>query len=242
MDYLKVWTSFRQTISPLNDSEKGRLFDAMLLYAETGEEPSEFKGNERFLWIAAKQDIDRTAQKCEILRANASKGGIAKSKNQQNMANDSKSYQNEADDSKSQQMEANPAHNIKKYKEKKDKEIINELFVQFWTAYPRHEAKANALRAFEKLAPDPELLAKMLSAIEKQKKTAQWKENGGQYIPHPATWLNQHRWDDEVKDYKPTSDNPAQNYHQRDYSNAQDEAFELMNKRYKEEFGKEIGG
>ena len=76
MTYLKVWTSFRESIAPLQDAEKGRLFDAMLKYAETGEEPSEFKGNERFLWAVAKQDIDRTAQKCEALRANGSKGGI----------------------------------------------------------------------------------------------------------------------------------------------------------------------
>lgn len=111
MEYLKVWTSFRQVISPLNDAEKGRLFDAMLLYAETGEEPGEFTGNERFLWTVAKQDIDRTAQKCEALRANASKGGLAKSRNKQMLANDSKSYQELANDSNSYQTEAKPTHN-----------------------------------------------------------------------------------------------------------------------------------
>ena len=228
MDYLKVWTSFRQTISTLNDSEKGRLFDAMLMYAETGEEPAEFKGNERFLWIVAKQDIDRTAQKCEALKANASKGGIAKSRNQQALANDSKSCQILANDSKSCQTEANPALNIKKYKVKKDKEIINNIFAQFWAAYPRHEAKQTALKAFEKINPDEELLAKMLSAIEKQKRTSQWQENNGQYIPHPATWLNQRRWEDEVTTSQPKAQIPAQGYHQRDYSNAQEDAFERM--------------
>ena len=235
MDYLKVWTSFRESIAPLNDAEKGRLFDAMLLYAETGEEPAEFKGNERFLWIVAKQDIDRTAQKCEALRANASKGGIAKSRNQQTLANDSKSYQTVANDSKNQQTEANPAHNIKKYKEKKNKEIINDLFAQFWAAYPRHEAKQTALRAFEKLNPDEELLEKMILAVEKQKGSAQWKENGGQFIPHPSTWLNQHRWEDEVKDYKPDQKKlPAQDYEQRDYSGYEDEALNRIISRWEE--------
>ena len=126
MNYLKVWTSFREAIAPLNDAEKGRLFDAMLIYAETGEEPTEFKGNERFLWAVAKQDIDRTAQKCETLKANASKGGIAKSKNQQELANCSKDYQSVADDSKAEQIVPEAAHNIKKYKEKKSKEIYND--------------------------------------------------------------------------------------------------------------------
>lgn len=244
MDYLKVWTSFRESIAPLNDGEKGRLFDAMLLYAETGEEPAEFKGNERFLWIVAKQDIDRTAQKCEALRANASKGGYAKSKNRQALANDSKSYQTIANDSKSQQEEANLAHNIKKYKEKKSKEIqSNELFAQFWAAYPRHEAKQTALKAFEKLNPDGGLMEKILLAIEKQKNSSQWKENGGQYIPHPSTWLNQRRWEDEVKDYRPDEKKlPAQDYQQRDYSGEQDEAFERMLKLHAERFNRKENG
>lgn len=120
MTYLKVWTSFRESIAPLQDAEKGRLFDAMLKYAETGEEPSEFKGNERFLWAVAKQDIDRTAQKCEALRANASKGGLAKSRNQQMLADDSRYYQSVANDSNDQQTEAKSAYKEKKRNKKKD--------------------------------------------------------------------------------------------------------------------------
>ena len=80
MEYLKVWTSFRQIISPLTDAEKGRLFDAMLAYAETDQDPENFIGNERFLWLVAKQDIDRTKEKNETLKANGSKGGRPKAK------------------------------------------------------------------------------------------------------------------------------------------------------------------
>lgn len=74
MEYLKVWVSFREDISMLNDAEKGRLFDAMLLYAANGKE-SDLKGNERFVWPGAKQAIDRTARKNEVQRMNGSKGG-----------------------------------------------------------------------------------------------------------------------------------------------------------------------
>jgi len=38
----------------------------------------------------------------------------------------------------------------------------------------------------------------VLSAIAAQKATDQWKKDGGQFIPLPATWLRQGRWDDEV--------------------------------------------
>lgn len=137
MEYLKVWTSFREAIAMLNDAEKGRLFDAMLLYADSGEEPSEFKGNERFLWPVAKQDIDRTAQKCEALRRNGSAGGVQKARNralaisgngQQIVADDSKSKQTVANDSNGQQIVANDSHNIKKSNVKKNNESGNGRF------------------------------------------------------------------------------------------------------------------
>ena len=114
MKYLKVWTSFLDVMGPLSDEEKGRLFGMMLKYAENGEEPSEFPGNELFIWPAAKQMIDLAAEKAERLRENGSKGGFAKSKNRQLLADDSKPWQNVANDSKSQQTVA--------YKEKKRNE------------------------------------------------------------------------------------------------------------------------
>ena len=67
----------------------------------------------------------------------------------------------------------------------------------------------------------------MLTAIEAQKGSAQWQENGGQFIPHPATWLNGHRWEDEVR--QGTSKTvTAQQYTQRDYSDEQAEAMRRM--------------
>lgn len=72
-------------------------------------------------------------------------------------------------------------------------------FERFWNAYPRHTAKANATKAFNKLKPDDALIDKMLKAIEQQKKSDQWQRDNGQYIPHPSTWLNQRRWEDELE-------------------------------------------
>lgn len=37
-----------------------------------------------------------------------------------------------------------------------------------------------------------------MTAVERQKCSDQWTQNNGQFIPHPATWLNQGRWDDEL--------------------------------------------
>lgn len=115
MKYLKVWTNFKDFLGRLEDDEIGRLFMMMLTYAESGEEPTEFEGNESFLFPVAKQMIDLAAEKNEKLRQNGSKGGIAKSKNKQTLANDSNSYQTVANDSNVEQLVA--------YKEKKRNEM-----------------------------------------------------------------------------------------------------------------------
>lgn len=72
----------------------------------------------------------------------------------------------------------------------------DDLFEKFYSAYPRKVAKSEAKKSFKKLKPTDELLTKMLSAIEIQKQSKQWQTK--EYIPHPATWLNQKRWEDET--------------------------------------------
>ncbi len=72
-------------------------------------------------------------------------------------------------------------------------------FNRFWAAYPRKVGKAAAEKVFKKLHPSEALLQKMFKTIEAEKKTLQWQRDNGQYIPHPTTWLNQGRWDDEVQ-------------------------------------------
>ncbi len=70
-------------------------------------------------------------------------------------------------------------------------------FDAFWTAYPRKTAKPDAVKAFVKLQPDADLLAAMLNALAEQSKGEQWRKDDGQFIPHPATWINKRRWEDE---------------------------------------------
>lgn len=80
----------------------------------------------------------------------------------------------------------------------KGKTDCSDLFNQFWAAYPKHIAKQSAVKAFEKLKPDEKLLEAMLKAIARQKESKQWEKDGGAFIPYPATWLNQRRWEDEL--------------------------------------------
>lgn len=71
-------------------------------------------------------------------------------------------------------------------------------FEAFWKAYPRKVGKEAAKKAFAKVPKSSYAL--LVPAVEKQKQSAQWRKENGQYIPNPATWLNQGRWEDEGTD------------------------------------------
>lgn len=75
----------------------------------------------------------------------------------------------------------------------------NNGFEGFWKAYPKKIGKGAAQKAWGKVRPSQGLISQILGAVEIQKQCEQWQKDGGQYIPNPATWLNQKRWEDEVK-------------------------------------------
>lgn len=71
-------------------------------------------------------------------------------------------------------------------------------FEIFWKSYPKRVGgKKNALRAWER-AQDRPALAEILAVLERSKQTEQWKKDGGQFIPYPATWINKGMWADDV--------------------------------------------
>lgn len=69
-------------------------------------------------------------------------------------------------------------------------------FERFWQHYPNKKARAVAMASFGKINPDDELTNRMIRAVEEQRLSDQWTRDAGQYIPYPATWLNQRRWED----------------------------------------------
>lgn len=77
----------------------------------------------------------------------------------------------------------------------------DEQFDAFWALYPKKVGKGEARKAWKKARPGKALFEKILDAVETAKVSDQWRREGGRYIPNPATWLNQQRWDDE-----PTAD------------------------------------
>ena len=98
---------------------------------------------------------------------------------------------------------------IKEIKNKRNKEYITpllspqgddkDLFDEFWEVYPKKVSKQVAIKAWKKINPSPELVKKIVNSVEIQSHSEQWRRDNGRFIPYPATWLNNRRWEDEVE-------------------------------------------
>jgi hypothetical protein len=82
-----------------------------------------------------------------------------------------------------------------------------DLFPEFWTAYPRKQDKGHAKKAWAKLKVDRPLLTIMLNSIVKAKESDQWVKDNGKFIPFPATWLHGEGWTDEYPENTGRRDN-----------------------------------
>ena len=75
-----------------------------------------------------------------------------------------------------------------------------DVFDEFWTLYPKKEAKGAAVRAFKaavkKAGPD-----KVIDGLKAQLPALAATDR--QFIPLPATWLNAERWADEAAPTQP---------------------------------------
>jgi hypothetical protein len=70
------------------------------------------------------------------------------------------------------------------------------MFNEFWSIYPRKVSKRVAEKAWLKLSNQEQLDA--LQALPNHIEYWKLRNTETEYIPHPATWINQGRWEDEL--------------------------------------------
>jgi len=86
-------------------------------------------------------------------------------------------------------------HRPKVHRPKVHRPEYSDDFQRWWAAYPRRIGKGRAWQEWQR--QDHPGAEAMIRAVELACTSDQWQRDGGQYIPHPATWLHQRRWDDD---------------------------------------------
>jgi len=71
-------------------------------------------------------------------------------------------------------------------------------FELWWKEYPIKVGKKAALKAWQN-AKDKPTVNDMIVQLKKQCNQEQWKKENGRFIPNPAKYINEGRWDDEIE-------------------------------------------
>lgn len=87
----------------------------------------------------------------------------------------------------------------------KEEYITPGMFERFWELYPKKSGKGKALKAWETASSSSKgnkrpTWRTVKRAVLAQMKSERWQDR--QFIPFPATWLNQYRWLDDPEDMK----------------------------------------
>lgn len=198
-----MYYDYRQHLAILSDEDRGKLLMALLDYGENKTEPN-LNGAALMAFSFIAGQMDRDAEKYE---RTVQKRREAGQKGGRPPKSEDKPNEDEPDPEKTEQSEkqnkaekANGLNNNQTEAEQpkeKQTDAQVERFNEFWKQYPKKVGKAAAQKAWKQVKPDAALFERMMRAVGIAKKSDQWTREGGRFIPNPATWLNQGRWDDE---------------------------------------------
>ena len=219
-----IYKSFYKPISKLSDKQLGRLFRAIFKYQLgeiiTVEEDIEIA----FEFFKNQFEIDENKYHgiVERNRSNGSKGGAPKRAKNDN-----------SDDIGTTQINPNNPVGFSEPKKAdndndKDNDNVNDndtdndnekepqknsgggRFEEFWREYPKKQNVVRARKAFEFLAPDGDTFEKIMQSVRHFKKSENWQKEGGRYIPSPANFLLDRRFEDvpesEIEEHEPCYD------------------------------------
>lgn len=78
-------------------------------------------------------------------------------------------------------------------------DVYDADFLEFWAVYPKKVGKGDAYRKWKSTVKSEKTKEIVIHSVETHKRSDRWLEEGGKYIPNPATFLHQRRFDDDVK-------------------------------------------
>lgn len=207
-----LYTDLRGPLEFLSDEECGRLFRAIMDYADSGSVPA-FTGALGMGFAFVRAQLDRNDEKWQQTRAKRSEAGRAGARAR------AAAVQDEPDQTSSAEQNKQTLDLLDSDKQTATNQAVNGpvpvsvpvngpvpvsvpepvpvrdgAFARFWAAYPRKEGKKDAREAFAGVHVDTDVL---LQALERQKRSDRWKKDGGRYVPSAASWLRGARWEDE---------------------------------------------
>lgn len=218
---------WRDILVPLGNERVGELMCAVLKYVcdkeETDFQDVALKISYNFIVNAIKRDEEKYQDICEKNAKNGKLGGRPKKanalyKNQtlfekpKKADNDNDNDNENENDNVNNTLSPSICHVQSATKEqsslsapkeqssspsKKGDGAYNDLFLSFWSEYPKKVGKGEAYKQWKRLRLSVSDMERVKQALSWQKRSREWLESGGRFIPNPSTYLSQRRWEDE---------------------------------------------
>lgn len=198
--YLSIFKAIRKI---KKKTDRADAYDAICAYALFGEEP-ELEAMTDSVSIAF--ELIRPVLDASRRKSKSGKQGGSKPKQ-----NESKPEAN------GKQTGSKPEENASKGEKEKEEEIEKEVeiehecvkrgcteskpqaegrsFTAFWEDYPAKINREEAWETWKAITPDAQTVGRIKAGLEAWKRSQQWTEDGGRYIPSAAKWLKDRRWE-----------------------------------------------
>lgn len=210
-----VYFDWLETLEKFSKEQAGEIFLAMFNYGKNGVVPEfdDFAVETAFSFIkrTLERDIEAYEKRCIARSENGKKGGRPKKTNESTTneklnkakkAHTETDIDTDTDIDKETETDTDTEINISTSSSSEMRGDVSlncysDDFLEFWSVYPKKMGKGAAYKVFNRLKLGEKEKADIITALNWQKKSEQWLKDNGRFIPYPATYLNQRRWEDE---------------------------------------------
>ena len=198
--------SFYEAIKPLPNEDRLAMYDAVVKYGLEGETPK-LEGILQSLFVLMKPNIDASQKNYLTSVENGKKGGrppknpaITQQKPSNNPAitQQKPSNNHDIDIDIDTDTDIDTATAIGAFAAAD----VSREFLNFWDKYPNKVNQSDALAAWNDIHGD-QCATQIIAGLERWNNSLEWEKDNGRYIPRPAKWLREQRWQEYPKEKIP---------------------------------------
>jgi hypothetical protein len=191
--HFTFYRSFWLAIRGLPKRDRLPILEAIIGYALDGTKPKDLLPGQEAFFLLCKPNLDASRKRSEAGKQGGSKPK-ANSKQTEREIEIEKEKEIEIENEIEVEIDNEIEVEAEEETEWEDDCWTDRGFQSFWNLYPRKEGKLKTKEAYLEC---PVGDAVIIRALQKQLSNEQWRRDGGRFIPLPATWLREQRWEDE---------------------------------------------
>lgn len=182
------YASYYDAVRELPKKDRSAVILAICAYALDEEEPN-LTGTAKAVFTLIKPTLDTARRKAA--------GGMAGTPGKDN-AKTSERQPKDSEKEKEKENEKEKEVEIEGEKEKEDtgksESAPGHAFTAFWESYPSKIGRSAAWGAWKAMNPTEQTRSCIMAALEAWKKSQQWTEDAGRFIPRAAKFLSEGHW------------------------------------------------